>query len=225
MYSLNRPPMTGFRRIRSASGPGVPLDLPGSVQAQPAELDRVAGRGADTRPLEPCGWPQVTLISDLVPSPARAAGVHARSVTVYARPVRGQRGPALQRAARPARSPQGERNLMNHNAGWALQRSMPGRHNGRRVRRRVPRGYTRGPDPGTSDDLLRSGRRPDEPSVEQAVRVNRWLRPDSVRRVPHRSLPAPHCYRKAQVSTRIVFSSPTGSLPGPAARPCRRRDS
>ena len=30
----------------------------------------------------------------------------------------------------------------------------------------------------------------------------------------HRGPPAPHCYRKTQVSTRIVYSSPTGSHVG-----------
>src|ERR1039457_4645204 len=47
VYSLIRPLRTGFRRIRSASGSVVPLDLPGSVQAQPAELDGVAERGVE----------------------------------------------------------------------------------------------------------------------------------------------------------------------------------
>jgi hypothetical protein len=91
----------------------------------PARLSRTVGRG-----------PQVTLISDLVPSPARAAGVHARSIagirqagqrsarTGLAPGGPGQRG---QRALR-----RGKGNLMNHNAGWALQRSLPGRQNGRR---------------------------------------------------------------------------------------------
>jgi hypothetical protein len=40
----------GFPAARSAPGPGVPPDLPGSVQAQPAERDGVAGRGAEHPP-------------------------------------------------------------------------------------------------------------------------------------------------------------------------------
>ena len=136
----------------------------------PARLSRAVGRG-----------PQVTLIPDLVPSPARAAGVHARSVAGIRQAGPRSAGTGLApggpASAASVLSPRGEGNLMNHNAGWALQRSLPGRHNGRRVRRRVPRGYTRGPRSGYERDLLRSGRRPDEPSQRWSKRCGEPLAP------------------------------------------------
>ena len=93
--------LDGFRRMRSASGPGVPLDLLGGVQAQPAEFDGIVERGVEQPPagiVRLVAGPQVTLISDLAPSPARAAGLHARSAGIRRS---GQRsaGPALHRAS------------------------------------------------------------------------------------------------------------------------------
>jgi hypothetical protein len=71
---------------------------------------------------------------------------------------------------------------MNHNAGWALQRSMPGRQMGAAsadVSREAIRG---GPDPGISGDL--PGQADDRMNHHHggaSGAVNRWLRPDSVR--------------------------------------------
>ena len=115
---------------------------------------------------------------------------------------------------------------MNHNAGWALQRSCPAVKMGAASADVSRARLYAGPDPGISGDLLRSGRRPDEPSQRWSKRFGEPLSLAIIPRVsgsgprsPLGSVPAAQAGITLPPLVSEWIAVPGGRLPAGQHRP------